>query len=75
MFWHIKGLGGADVKILTSLAIGEGIGIWVIILFSCVVFMIYALILRKSRQALPFIPAVFIGFILELLFGGYFGEI
>ena len=75
MFWHIKGLGGADVKILTSLAIGEGIGIWVIILFSCVVFMIYALILRKPRQVLPFIPAVFIGFILELLFGGYFGQI
>ena len=75
MFWHFKGLGGADVKILTSLAIGEGIGIWVIILFSCVVFMIYALILRKPRQVLPFIPAVFIGFILELLFGGYFGQI
>jgi len=73
MFWHFKGLGGADVKILTSLAIGEGIGIWVIILFSCVIFMIYALILRKPRQALPFIPAIFIGAVVELFVGGFLG--
>jgi len=73
MFWYIKGLGGADVKILTSLAIGEGIGIWVIILFSCVIFMIYALILRKPRQALPFIPAIFIGAVVELFVGGFLG--
>ena len=72
-FWHFKGLGGADVKILTALAIGEGIGIWVIILFSCVIFILYALVLRKPRQALPFVPAIFIGAILELFLGGYFG--
>ena len=72
-FWHFKGLGGADVKILTALAIGEGIGIWVIILFSCMVFILYALVLRKPRQALPFVPAIFIGVILELFLGGYFG--
>lgn len=72
-FWHIKGLGGADVKILTTLAIGEGIGIWVIILFSCVVFILYVLVLRKPRQALPFVPAIVIGVVLNLFFGGLLG--
>jgi len=73
IFWHFKGLGGADVKILTTLAIGEGIGVWVILLFSCAVFILYALILRKSRQVLPFVPAIFIGVLLNLFFGGLFG--
>jgi Flp pilus assembly protein protease CpaA len=74
-FWHFKGMGGADVKTLTALSVGAWIDIWWIILFSCFVFIVYALILRKPRQALPFVPAIFVGAAIELIFnfGGSLG--
>lgn len=74
-FWHFNGIGGADVKILSAMALGEGMGIWAILLVSCLVFITYALILRAPRQALPFIPAVFVGALIENVFslGGRFG--
>jgi len=75
MFWRFNGIGGADVKILSAMALGQGIGIWVVLLLSCAVFIIYALVLRKPREALPFVPAVFVGALLETFFqlGGRFG--
>ncbi len=75
LFWHCKGIGGADVKILSALAVAEGIGVWVIMLIACVVFLTYVLVLKKPKQSLPFVPAIFVGAVLEQFFdlGGYFG--
>jgi len=28
VFWHFNGIGGADVKILSAMALGHGMGIW-----------------------------------------------
>lgn len=65
LFWRSGGIGGADVKILTALAIGEGVRIWVILLFACIMFVSYALALRKTRRELPFVPAIFAGALLS----------
>lgn len=65
LFWRNGGIGGADVKILTTLAIGEGVRIWVVLLVACVVFVLYSLALRKTRQELPFVPAIFVGALLS----------
>jgi Flp pilus assembly protein protease CpaA len=64
VFWHFGGIGGADVKILTALAVGEGMGIWVVLLVACAVFIAYALVLRRTREALPFVPAICVGYLL-----------
>ncbi len=68
LFWRSGGIGGADVKILAALAVGEGVRIWVVLLFACAVFVLYALALRKTRQALPFVPAIFVGALLSRFF-------
>lgn len=67
VFWHFGGIGGADVKILTALAVGDGMGIWVVLLVACAVFIAYALVLRRTRGALPFVPAIFVGYLLVWL--------
>lgn len=68
VFWYFNGIGGADVKILSAMALGQGIGIWVVLLLACAVFIIYALVLRKPREALPFVPAVFLGALAQQIF-------
>lgn len=64
VFWHFGGLGGADVKVLTAMAIGDAIGVWVTILVACFVFAGYSLALRKTRVPLPFVPAIFVAALL-----------
>ena len=61
VFWYFGGIGGADVKILSAMAIGDAMGIWFTLVVACVVFICYSLLLRKTRQPLPFIPAVVVG--------------
>jgi len=68
VFWHFNGIGGADVKILSAMALGQGMGIWAVLLLACAVFIIYALVLRKPREALPFVPAVFLGALAQQIF-------
>lgn len=60
-YWLVGAMGGADVKVLTALSLYAGFDIWKIILVSCVVFVIYSIALRRYRNKLPFMPAVFIG--------------
>jgi len=68
VFWYFGGIGGADVKILSALAVGDAMGIWFTLVVACVVFIGYSLVLRKTRQALPFIPAVVVGALGGLFF-------
>jgi len=68
VFWYFGGIGGADVKILSAMAVGDAVGIWVTLVVACVAFIGYSLILRKTRQPLPFIPAVVVGALGGLFF-------
>jgi len=68
VFWYFGGIGGADVKILSALAVGDAVGIWFTLVVACFVFIGYSLILRKTRQPLPFIPAVVVGALGGLFF-------
>ncbi|AEM79740.1 prepilin peptidase [Thermoanaerobacter wiegelii] len=68
LFWLLGGIGGGDVKVLTTLSFYAGFKIWVILLFSSIIFLVYSLILRKFKTRLPFIPAVAIGTLVSLFF-------
>ncbi len=68
VFWHFNGIGGADVKILSAMALGQGPDIWIVLLLACLIFIIYALVLRKPREALPFVPAIFLGALVVQIF-------
>jgi len=68
VFWYFGGIGGADVKILSAMAVGDAMGIWVTLVVACTVFICYSLVLRKTQQPLPFIPAVVVGALGGLFF-------
>jgi len=70
-YWLVGAMGGADVKVLTALSLYTGFDIWKIILISCVFFVIYSIALRRYREKLPFMPAVFIGSMVVFLLKGW----